>query len=209
MPPVALVPARLARLPLAGARSAANPHSQDEVLCAAGLPLNAEMPGGRVHHKLSVIDGGGADPRVITGSCKRTAGGAETDDEHTLITHDAATAQAHYQEHCGCTGPSHRMPCAAGTRPRRAAPAAIARTAALAGECAGFRRSGRQWRRGHTEGESRDGRSQKRAGDCLKICGALHVWQAATSMLYSAASQLPLATKYPPAPAWPRVPVWW
>ena len=78
---------------------ATNAYSQDEKLCAAGLPIKVETFGGKVHHKFAVIDVHGADPRVITGSYNWTAAGAESNDENTLIIHDAATAQAYYAEY--------------------------------------------------------------------------------------------------------------
>ena len=78
---------------------ATNAYSQDEKLCAAGLPIKVETFGGKVHHKFAVIDVNGPDPRVITGSYNWTSAGAETNDENTLIIHDAATAQAYYQEY--------------------------------------------------------------------------------------------------------------
>ena len=91
-----------AGVPVSGifdAVGATNAYSQDEKLCAAGLPIKVETFGGKVHHKFAVIDVNGADPRVITGSYNWTAAGAETNDENTLIIHDAATAQAYYQEY--------------------------------------------------------------------------------------------------------------
>ena len=78
---------------------ATNAYSQDEKLCTAGLPIKVETFGGKVHDKFAVIDVHGADPRVITGSYNWTAAGAESNDENTLIIHDAATAQAYYQEY--------------------------------------------------------------------------------------------------------------
>ena len=78
---------------------ATNAYSQDEKLCAAGLPIKIETFGGKVHHKFAVIDVHGTDPRVITGSYNWTAAGAESNDENTLIIHDAATARAYYAEY--------------------------------------------------------------------------------------------------------------
>ena len=78
---------------------ATNAYSQDEKLCTAGLPIKVETFGGKVHHKFAVIDVNGSDPRVITGSYNWTSAGAESNDENTLIIHDAATAQAYYQEY--------------------------------------------------------------------------------------------------------------
>ena len=78
---------------------ATNAFSQDAKLCAAGLPIKIETFGGKVHHKFAVIDVNGPDPRVITGSYNWTSAGAASNDENTLIIHDAATAQAYYQEY--------------------------------------------------------------------------------------------------------------
>ncbi len=78
---------------------ATNAYSQDEKLCAAGLPIKVETFGGKVHDKFAIIDVHGPDPRVITGSYNWTSAGAESNDENTLIIHDAATAQAYYQEY--------------------------------------------------------------------------------------------------------------
>ena len=77
---------------------ATNAYSQDEKLCTAGLPIKVETFGGKVHHKFAVLDINGPNPRVITGSYNWTAAGAETNDENTLIIHDAATAQAYHGE---------------------------------------------------------------------------------------------------------------
>lgn len=76
---------------------AASPYALKDRLCAAGIPLKIENFGGKVHHKFAVIDVDGPDPRVITGSYNWTAGGAEANDENTLIIHDAALAQVYYQ----------------------------------------------------------------------------------------------------------------
>ena len=95
---------------------ATNAYSQDEKLCAAGLPIKIETFGGKVHHKFAVIDVHGVDPRVITGSYNWTSAGAETNDENTLIIHDAATAQAYYQEYLRLYQAIPRMRCAAGQR---------------------------------------------------------------------------------------------
>ena len=78
---------------------ATNAYSQDEKLCTAGLPIKVETFGSKVHHKCAVSDINGPDPRVITGSYNWTSAGAERNDENTLIIHDAATAQAYYQEY--------------------------------------------------------------------------------------------------------------
>lgn len=78
---------------------AKNQYSEDEKLCAVGIPVKVEIFGGKVHHKFAVIDVHGANPAVITGSYNWTAAGEEQNDENTLIIYDAAVAQAYYQEY--------------------------------------------------------------------------------------------------------------
>lgn len=76
---------------------AASPYSLRTRLCSASIPIKIENFGGKVHHKFAVIDVNGPDPRVITGSYNWTASGAESNDENTLIIHDAALALVYYQ----------------------------------------------------------------------------------------------------------------
>lgn len=76
----------------------ANGSSADEPLCAAGAQIKVEDFAGKVHHKFAVIDVHGSDPTVILGSYNWTASGAYDNDENTLIIHDAALAQAYYEE---------------------------------------------------------------------------------------------------------------
>src|SRR5690606_18160561 len=47
---------------------ASNAYSDDESLCAAGIPIKIETFAGKMHNKFMVIDANGPDPRVITGS---------------------------------------------------------------------------------------------------------------------------------------------
>lgn len=75
-----------------------SPYSADELLCAAGARIKIEDFAGKVHHKFAVIDVNGSDPVVILGSYNWTASGAYDNDENTLIIHDAALAQAYYEE---------------------------------------------------------------------------------------------------------------
>jgi len=81
------------------ALGAANAYSQDETLCDAGIPVKVEDFGGVMHHKLAIVDVDGEDPTVVFGSYNWTRSGAETNDENTLIIHDAALAQRYYQEY--------------------------------------------------------------------------------------------------------------
>lgn len=76
----------------------ANGSSADEALCAAGAQIGVENFAGKLHHKFAVIDVNGADPVVILGSYNWTNSGAYTNDENTLIIHDAQLAQAYYAE---------------------------------------------------------------------------------------------------------------
>jgi hypothetical protein len=83
------------------ALGAANPYSEDETLCDAGIPIKIEDFGGKMHNKFMIIDANGPSPRVITGSMNWSASGDEANDENTLIIHDGNTAQAYlatYQE---------------------------------------------------------------------------------------------------------------
>ena len=68
---------------------AANASSDDEALCAAGVPVRVEQTAGKMHNKLMVLDAGGADPRVVTGSLNWTAAGDERNSENIVILHDA------------------------------------------------------------------------------------------------------------------------
>ena len=77
---------------------AANASSQDERLCAAGIPVKVEDFGGKLHHKFMVIDPEGEDPTVITGSANWSASGTDQNDENLVILHDAAAAQRYYAE---------------------------------------------------------------------------------------------------------------
>jgi phosphatidylserine/phosphatidylglycerophosphate/cardiolipin synthase-like enzyme len=74
---------------------AGNQYSDDEALCAAGIPIKIEDFGGLLHDKFMVIDPGGTDPLVVTGSMNWSASGANANDENTLIIHDAETAAAY------------------------------------------------------------------------------------------------------------------
>jgi hypothetical protein len=74
---------------------AASPFSDDEALCAAGVPIRIEDTIGKMHNKFMVIDADGDDPRVVTGSMNWTSSGDTKNDENTLILHDDALAMAY------------------------------------------------------------------------------------------------------------------
>jgi hypothetical protein len=77
---------------------AASDYSADDALCAAGARIGVEAWAGKLHHKFAVIDVHGSDPTVILGSYNWTDSGAYENDENTLVIHDAALAQAYYEE---------------------------------------------------------------------------------------------------------------
>lgn len=87
---------------------ASNQYSDDETLCAAGIPIKIENFGGKMHNKFLIIDASGSNPTVITGSMNWSASGGEDNDENTVIIRDAAVAQAYltaYQELYNALGP--------------------------------------------------------------------------------------------------------
>ena len=54
---------------------ASNRFSEDEALCAAGIPIKIEDFRGIMHNKFLVIDAGGTAPRVVTGSMNWSTSG--------------------------------------------------------------------------------------------------------------------------------------
>jgi phosphatidylserine/phosphatidylglycerophosphate/cardiolipin synthase-like enzyme len=90
------------------ALGASNHYSQDEALCAAGIPIKIEDFGGKMHNKFMIIDAGGSSHTTITGSMNWTGAGGNANDENTLIIHDAEVARAYlaaYQELYEALGP--------------------------------------------------------------------------------------------------------
>ena len=90
---------------------AANVSSQDDALCAAGVPVRIEDWGGKLHNKIGVVDALGDDPVVITGSFNWTGAGAESNDENTLILHSADIAALYYAEMVKLYAAIGRAPC--------------------------------------------------------------------------------------------------
>jgi phosphatidylserine/phosphatidylglycerophosphate/cardiolipin synthase-like enzyme len=76
---------------------ASNRSSQDERMCAAGIPVWIENFGGKVHHKFAVLDPEGEHPVTITGSYNWTGAGEEQNDENTLIIRDQRDIASAYQ----------------------------------------------------------------------------------------------------------------
>lgn len=73
---------------------ASNSYSDDEALCAAGIPIKIETYIGKMHNKFMLIDANGDNPRTITGSMNWTNSGDNKNDENTVIVHDMITTQA-------------------------------------------------------------------------------------------------------------------
>ncbi len=79
---------------------AKNQYSEDDLLCANGVPLKVELFGGKVHHKFAVFDVDGADPTVILGSTNWSASGfSGGNDENMLIIHSRDIAAAYHGEY--------------------------------------------------------------------------------------------------------------
>ncbi len=74
---------------------AGNASSDDETLCAAGVPVRIEQTVGKMHNKLMVLDAGGAAPRVVTGSLNWSAAGDVRNSENIVIVHDADVTQTY------------------------------------------------------------------------------------------------------------------
>ncbi|MDH7487742.1 MAG: phospholipase D-like domain-containing protein [Anaerolineae bacterium] len=77
---------------------AASGYSQSRPLCRAGVPTKVENFGGKLHHKMMVIDADGDDPRVVLGSYNWTSSATDQNDENLLIVHSRPLAQAFLAE---------------------------------------------------------------------------------------------------------------
>ncbi len=97
------------------ALGAGNASSDDEALCAAGIPIKIENTAGKMHHKLMVIDALGSDPTVVTGSLNWTVAADKRNSENTVIVHDAVTAQSYAAGFAVLWDGIAALPCAAGT----------------------------------------------------------------------------------------------
>ena len=74
------------------ALGAANSFSEDEILCAAGIPIKIENTSGKMHNKFMVIDAGNVAGRVVTGSLNWTGSGNDSNSENTLVVHNPDVA---------------------------------------------------------------------------------------------------------------------
>jgi phosphatidylserine/phosphatidylglycerophosphate/cardiolipin synthase-like enzyme len=75
------------------ALGAANTYSEDETLCAAGIPVKRENTTGKMHNKFMVIDAGNTAGRVVTGSLNWTASGNDSNSENILIVHSPEVSE--------------------------------------------------------------------------------------------------------------------
>ncbi len=73
-------------------------YSQVSQLCLAGVSTKIENFGGKMHHKMMVIDADGDDPRVVLGSFNWTSSAVDKNDENLLIIHSRPLAQAFLAE---------------------------------------------------------------------------------------------------------------
>ncbi len=81
--------------------------SEYDALTAAGIPVYSHQGiSGQLHHKYGIVDQSqpGSDPRVITGSHNWSTTAETTNDENTVIVHDARIANLFYQEYMGLLG---------------------------------------------------------------------------------------------------------
>lgn len=82
-------------------------YSKDEVLALAGVPVwidgnkNASgFSGGKLHHKVMLIDVESADPVIVTGSFNWSKSGTHYNDENTVILREDGLAELYRQEFC-------------------------------------------------------------------------------------------------------------
>lgn len=76
-----------------------SPDPADSVRWNNKAPVGFDGEDNILHHKYMIVDEGTAsDPFVITGSMNWSTNGEETNDENTLLIHDAAIANQFYQE---------------------------------------------------------------------------------------------------------------
>ena len=93
------------------ALGAGNVSSQDDPLCTAGIPIRIEDFGGKLHHKVGVMDAFSSDPTVVTGSFNWTGSGADSNDENILIIHNADIASTFFDEMVRLYEAIDRTPC--------------------------------------------------------------------------------------------------
>lgn len=84
-----------------------NSGSEYDAMTAAGVPVFSHQGiAGQLHHKYGIVDHSQplSDPRVITGSHNWSTTAETTNDENTVIVHDARIANLFYQEYMGLLG---------------------------------------------------------------------------------------------------------
>lgn len=84
-----------------------NSGSEYDVLTAAGIPVYSHQGiSGQLHHKYCIVDHSQplSDPRVVTGSHNWSTTAETTNDENTVVVHNARIANLYYQEFMGLLG---------------------------------------------------------------------------------------------------------
>jgi len=76
------------------------PYAEFSKLLQAGIPMVVyESPTrGKLHHKVFIIDPGGENPMVITGSLNASANGAKSNDENIIVIQNAEITMAYYKQ---------------------------------------------------------------------------------------------------------------
>lgn len=91
-------------------QTSASSISQWKPLADAGLDVRRPYFDSMLHHKFVIVDYGGADPVVITGSYNLTGKADTNNDESVVIIHDPAIARAYYEvwrrTYDACSGPN-------------------------------------------------------------------------------------------------------
>jgi len=107
--------------------SASSSWSQDDALAAAGVSVFVDgndntsgFAGGRLHHKVMIIDAGGVDPIVVTGSYNWSASATNSNDETLAILRGKSLVAPFVGEFCRVYGHS-----SASTSPVQSAPPSL------------------------------------------------------------------------------------
>lgn len=82
-------------------------YSVDEALAGLGIPVfidgngnSSGFAGGKLHHKLLLVDAQGDDPRVVSGSFNWSDSATDANDENLLVVRDRALASVMHREFC-------------------------------------------------------------------------------------------------------------
>ena len=85
-------------------------NSQYDDLALAGIDVRRPYDNRLLHHKFIIIDHGGLDPVVITGSYNLSRTAESSNDESVVVIHDPHTVKAYFdlwqQVRSSCSGPN-------------------------------------------------------------------------------------------------------